>query len=187
MSRHERAVERAEHLAAQRRRVGDRPDANEHAHAGDCEEARRHEAPQASGVEGPTVDAPGHDPFAQQQRGDEEPGQREEHRDAEVATGHPRRAEVEEQHRRDGHGPEAVERGLVPELDRLLRPLRRADHRVSPSNGPPFCPCRGTVPVAPTHESLVRSAHLRGRSVQPSTGRLVNAVPGLWDCEVLAG
>ena len=51
-----------------------------------------------------------------QQRGDEEAAQHEEGVDAEVAADRPRLAGVVEEHGRDREGPDAVERGLVPEV-----------------------------------------------------------------------
>src|SRR5690606_38937466 len=73
------------------------------------------EAAEAAHPEPAPVDAPPVVPLAQQQAGDEEPGEREEDRDAEEAAPHPPEPRVEQQDQRDGDGTQSVERGDVPE------------------------------------------------------------------------
>ena len=48
-----------------------------------------------------------------EERGDEEPREGEEHRDADVTTTHPSKASVEEQHHRHSDCTNTVERWLI--------------------------------------------------------------------------
>ncbi len=86
----------------------------QHDHEGS--EAGRHQSSEPSAPERPQVHRAGGGALGQQQRGDQEAGEREEGGDAEVAADRPGEPAVEEEHRDDGDASQPVEAGEVGEL-----------------------------------------------------------------------
>ena len=96
----------------------------------EAEQHRGDQSPGPSAPECPQPDRAGAVLLEQQQRGDEEAGQREEHRDAELAARHPGHICVEEEDSGDREPAQPVQRGDVRQPGALCRFLT---HRISSS------------------------------------------------------
>ncbi len=107
----------------------------EHCAAQEHDHERGQQPPGPVHVEAPEVDPVAQPQLLEQQRGDEEPGEHEEHVDPEETTLEPPDVRVEQQHRRHGDGPQPVEPGGVSQaaglaVDGGLRSLGDHRHRV---------------------------------------------------------
>ena len=91
----------------------ERPEPAGHHHQHQAQQAGRQQPPEAPSVEGTERHPTRAVVLGEQQPRDQEPGQREEHRHAQIAGGHPREPGMEDHHEQHRHRTQTVERGLV--------------------------------------------------------------------------
>ena len=192
-----------------RRRSANSPGRGEHlgvdGHPDQHQQQGRQQPPGPPGPELPQPDGQPLGPLPDQQRGDQEPGEHEEHVDAEEPAADQGRPAVEEHHAEHGDGPQAVEAGDEAEADRpaaarsagtagdsrvgrgmsrthRVRCLRSHRRRPATSRTPPFSQIRAAVhgrdaPPTGALRPPIRTSEQIGRPTWPGPDHTVGLYP----------